>query len=132
MALIHPLLKLVLWKPGLLAEHARGYADLASADAAAWLMGFRRQAAYLALGVCALSLGLVLGGVSLMLWAVSPELPPRAVLVLWLVPAVPLALAAVCARWWGRVTRALHPPWVALQQQLRLDMELLRQHEGVA
>ena len=132
MALIHPLLRLVLWQPGLLAEHAQGYADLVFADVASWLRGLRRQAVCLALGTCALLLGLLLGGVSLMLWAISPELPPRAVLALWLVPGLPCALAAVCALKWVQVTRELHSPWLALQQQLGLDMAMLRQHAGAA
>lgn len=122
--MIHPLLRLALARPDLLADHASAYAELAVGNAreavADWqlrLLGW----ALLAVGVL---LCVVFGGVALMLYGAiaAPALP----WLLWAVPAAPALLALVGA-WLARRRRVSNAVrGVSLAQQFEADLALLR------
>ncbi len=86
-----PLLRVVLDEPGLLIGHATAYAALIKQDAAGWRARLARRLAFLLLLVAGVSLALLLAGVALMLNAVTHV----SHWLLWIVPAVPLGVAAI-------------------------------------
>ena len=92
--MIHPLFTRLVSQPGLFAEHAGAYAELAAAEALQMSTRLKRQ---LLLGVtaalCAF-LGLGLAGVSALLAAALPVDTMPAPWALWALPALPLAGAA--------------------------------------
>jgi len=118
-AVVHPLLRLMATQPELLAEHAQGYAALAADEMGACLAHLRRQLWLLALAILGATLALVLGGVAVLLWAVSADLPGGSPWLLWAVPACPLVLSGWCV---VRLRAASGVPlWQALRAQLALD-----------
>lgn len=123
--MLHPALHLLATRPQWLADHADAYAELAAAEFGDAAGGWRRSLVLGAATVCALGVAACLAGVALMLWAVTPVLPPHAAWLLWATPALPLALAVatlVAQRWPRRAE-----PFVTLRQQLQLDMAMLRE-----
>jgi hypothetical protein len=120
--MLHPLLRLALARPDLLADHASAYAELALDNArdvaAAWqlrLVGW----VLLAAGVL---LCVTFAGVALMLYgAVAAVTQPW---LLWAVPLVPLLLALVGA-WLARRPAAARGG-VSVAQQFEADLSLLR------
>ncbi len=83
-----------------------------------------RSVLYIAV-IVASALALVLAGVALMLWAITPELSDRGLWLLITVPCVP-ALAAALALW-----KARQPPtqaaFAALGEQISEDLRLIRE-----
>lgn len=121
---MHPVIRLAISQPGLLAEHAAAYANLFSEELACGAEGFmRRLRCHLLAGAC-LSAGATLAGVALMLWGTQADgRMPRGWL-LWVVPAVPLLTGAVLA--WVARARNDPQPFSVLREQLSADAELLR------
>ena len=94
--MIHPLFMRLVTKPGLFAEHAGAYAELAAAEAAQLGTRWKRQLTLMLTGgICAL-LGVGFAGVAVLLAAALPLQTMPASWLLLLVPAPPLAAAAIC------------------------------------
>lgn len=121
--MIHPLLKTLASEPDLLVEHAGAYLELAGAEAEVWGQRMQRRALLVVTVAVATLVGFLLAGVALLLWAVTPPAAVQLPWLLWLVPAVPLLLAAVGA--WQLRRQAPLPAFELLRAQLRLDRELL-------
>ena len=122
---MHPVLQLLMTQPGLLGEHALGYAELLAAELAAFKQAGQRRLLWAAATACLTLAGAVLGGVALMLWAALPELPTAAAWTLWLTPVAFLAAALACLT----QLRTLQPAsaFANLQQQIKADMQLLKE-----
>lgn len=124
--MLHPLLRLVLARPDLLANHASAYAELALDNvrevAADWQL---RLVGWVLLAV-GLSLCVALGGVALMLHG-AVTAPPTPWL-LWAVPLAPLALA-LCGAWLARRPAASRRG-VSVAEQFETDLSLLRARAG--
>ena len=123
--MLHPVLHLLATRPQWLAEHAEAYVQLAAVelgDAAAW---GRRTVLLGATALCAAGVAATLAGMALLLWAATPELPPRTAWLLWAVPSVPLvvAITATLAQRRGRPEER----FVDLRRQLQADLALLRE-----
>ncbi len=120
---MHRLLKLLATQPQLLLDHAQAYAVLASEELALARAAWHRQAMLQAAGLLALSSAVILAGVALILWAVTPVGQIHALWVLWVTPVVPLAAALAC------LSLAHQSPGVVtfsnLRSQLKADMALL-------
>ncbi len=118
--LVHPIFKVLLRKPQLLADHASSYAALFREEAASALsiLGWR------ALGWAAVVLGvlvfLVLAGVAAMLAAVLGQWH-------WMLAAAPLSalLLAVLGVWLARRT-PVERPMTQLRSQIQADAAALR------
>lgn len=122
---MHPLLRLALSRPQLLADHAQAYADLASAELTVASLQWRRRALLNAAAACSLGIALVLAGVALMLWGVLPPAPLEARWVLIAVPLVPMLLALGCMVA-ARVDSA-SDAFAGMRAQLLADLALLRE-----
>ena len=89
--MISPLIRLVLRDPGLLAEHIGGYSELARHELREYRQRLVRRLAWLLLLFGSLLTGVVLTGVSVLMWALRDAFHPAMVAV----PAVPLVAALV-------------------------------------
>lgn len=122
--MIHPLFRLLLSRPQMLAEHVGAYAELASAEAAEAAVVLRtRTLLAVAAVVCGL-LGLGLAGVALLLLAALPSTQMPMPWLLALVPLVPLALGLAC--WQAARRQPPAPAFSLLRRQVALDAALLR------
>lgn len=122
---MHPLLHLIATQPRLLVDHADAYADLAAAELAEATAGWKRQARLQAGVAVGAGLALLLGGVALMLWAVTPPAAVHAPWALWLVPALPAVVALGC--WLAARASTGVASFQALRQQVRDDLRMLRE-----
>lgn len=122
---MHPLLHLIVSEPELLAEHAEAYAELAAAEIDSASATLKRRALMGALALASGGVGIVLAGIAIMLWAVTPEVEIRAPWVLWATPLVPLLAAVLCGLS-ARNKDAL-PAFHNFREQLKADIAMLRE-----
>jgi cytochrome bd-type quinol oxidase subunit 2 len=123
--MIHPLLGKLATQPGLFAEHAGAYAELAAVEARQLGHRWRRQVLLALAAALMAALALGLAGVSALLAAALPVHTMPAPVVLVLLPALPLVMAALCA-WWARGDGQA-AGFALLREQLRADAQLLRE-----
>ena len=121
--MLHPLLRLALSRPDLLADHASAYAELAAGNAREAIAGWRLRLLGWALVAAGLLLCIVFTGVALMLYAAL--VPPTVPTLLWAVPAAP-ALLALCGAALARRRIGSASPGVSVAQQFHADLALLR------
>ncbi|TXT37439.1 MAG: hypothetical protein FD135_3615 [Comamonadaceae bacterium] len=121
---MHPLLILLVTKPQLLVDHAQAYAALCHEDLGLARNAWQKQLVWQAVALCSLSVAVVLGGVALMLWAVTPVAQMHAPWVLWLAPAVPLCMAVLANRRASQHSRC--EAFANLSRQISADLALLR------
>jgi hypothetical protein len=120
--MLHPLFRLALDRPDLLADHVGAYSALAVGCAREAIADWRWRALGWAMVAIGLLLALGLGGVALMLHALlAPAATPA---VLWLVPALP-ALLAVGG--WGLAHRRGAAHGAEFSQQLEADLALFKE-----
>lgn len=126
---MHPLLTLLATRPQLLLDHAQAYTTLACEEFGLARAAWRQQVLLQAVGLLGLSSAVVLAGVALMLWAVTPTAQIHALWVLWITPLIPLAGAIAClglARKQSKVA-----DFTNLRDQFNADMALLRSAPSV-
>ncbi len=122
--MIHPLLRLVATQPQLLADHAEAYAGLVGEELSRSTSEWKRRVVLSAVALCLLGVAAVLGGVALMLWAVTPAANLQAPWALIAAPLVPAVIAAVC------LLASRSSPgdtFAGLRQQLAADLSMLRE-----
>ena len=121
--MIHPLFTRLVTQPGLFAEHAGAYAELAAAEAQQLGSRWKRQLLLtVAAGILAL-LGVGLAGVALLLAAAIPIDTMPAGWALWAVPALPWAGAGTCAFMLWRMQSVA--AFALLRDQIAADARLL-------
>jgi len=120
-----PWLRLVLAEPQLLARHAQAYAELAAAEWTEAASSLRRRMRLQALGWCGLMLAMLLAGVAVLLWAVTPPAQVHAPWALWAVPLLPAALAFACLAAARRIGRAA--AFTLLRRQWQADRAMLHE-----
>lgn len=113
-----PLLRILLDEPELLTRHSAAYTALVKQEATLLQAHLVKRAGYLLVLLCGAVLGFMFLGIALMLYAVSEGEHG----LLWIVPAVPLALALV-AGWslWSAPRTASFP---RTRAQMNQDMQL--------
>lgn len=121
--MIHPLFKLLVAEPGLLAEHAGAYLALASAEAQDLAQHWQRRMLALVLAGVAGALALGLSGVAALLAAALPGADMPLPWLLWALPLALWAVAGACL-WWARALRPT-PAWALLRAQWHTDQALL-------
>ncbi|MDP3612143.1 MAG: hypothetical protein Q8R98_09845 [Rubrivivax sp.] len=126
------MLRLAATRPQLLADHAGAWVDLLQAECGPAVAILRRRWLLQAAACVSALIAVILGGVSLMMWAALFAQQPASTLtaaVLWGVPLVPLILAVCCALLAraGGAEAADGGPFGALGRQFQADLALLRQ-----
>ena len=126
--MIYPLLRLIATRPQLLLDHCEAYADLVVAEATLASSHWSRKAILTLAAACSVGVAMILTGVAVMLWAVTPVITGPITLALTGAPLVPWVLALGCVI-------AVRKPGVGgnlevLRQQLNADMALLREKVG--
>ena len=122
--MIHPLLKLVATQPQLLADHAEAYAELVGEEFGKTATAMKTRALLGAIALVLLCVALVLAGVAVMFWAVTPDSRILAPWALFAAPGVPALIGIVCL---VASRRPAEPVFVDLKQQLAADMAMLRE-----
>ncbi len=122
---MHPLLQLLITQPGLLGEHAQGYAELLSTEVATLKQAGKRRLVWGAATAYLALVGVVLGGVALMLWASLPNLPAATSWLLMATPCVPLCAALGCLLRL-RTLRTV-AAFANIKVQIKTDMQLFKE-----
>jgi hypothetical protein len=124
---MHPLLHLLMTEPGLLGEHAQGYAGLLASEVSDIQETGQRRLVWSAATAAFTTIAVALAGVALMLWAALPDLANNALWVLLLTPCVPLAAALACLQVLRHPTPAA---FARIKQQIQADMQLLSEFQA--
>lgn len=122
---MHPFFKLMVARPVALTEHVEAYASLATLELSAAVSQLRQRAVKTVVVVTCAAVSVLFGGVSAMLWAVTPAADLHAPWVLWLTPLIPAAVAVGC--WWSAKAGSALPAFSALRGQMREDLAMLRE-----
>jgi hypothetical protein len=122
--MIHPLFRLLVSEPQLLADHVEAYSELVAAEVGAVTTQLKRRAMLHGLSVVLLVLGTFFAGIAVMLWAVIPTDSMNHPLVLWATPVIPLVMA-VWAHFAARAPVAEHGTQT-IREQLAADAAMLR------
>ena len=123
--MIHPLLRLLVSEPRMLAEHAEAYAELVSEEAGAVAQRMKRNMILHAVSALAFFLALILACMGLMLWAALPVAEMRSAWGVIAVPTVALLIgvaAHVAARSRAGEERGIK----VIREQLAADAAMLR------
>ncbi len=121
---IHPLLRLAATRPQLLVDHVEAYAALVNEEIGEAVSIWKRRALLGATALGLLFVGAVLGGMALMLWALTPAPTIRAAWALSIVPAVPFVISLLCLL----ACRGEAPrPFKDVKEQLAADFTMLRE-----
>jgi hypothetical protein len=124
------LVRLLVTRPEMLADHVGAYAELASAEAREAATTLRKRAILMAAAAALSTLGLMLGGVALLLVAALPLQNMPAPWVLAALPLALLALAGVCVLVLRQ--KPIAKSFALLRQQMAQDAALLREAGGGA
>jgi Kef-type K+ transport system membrane component KefB len=121
--MIHPLFRLLVAEPQLIADHVEAYAQLVTEEAGAMAAQIKHRVLMQVVSLAGLLLGAFFALFALMLWAAVPEL--RAPWVLVAVPAVLLAGGIVC---WlmAKTPEEESHGMKAIREQLAADAAMLR------
>lgn len=123
--MFRPLFHLATSQPQLLADHVEAYADLASSELREATGQWKRRLIYRVAGAGALAVAVLLAGVALMLWGVTPAASMHAPWLLWLVPLVPALAGIVCTMLAG--PDASGQNFALLRRQWAADRAMLRE-----
>ena len=122
--MLHPLLHLIATRPELLAAHAEGYVDLVAGEVSGTWLGLKQQVIFGIAALFCLGVSVVLIGVALMLWAVTPLSAMPEPWVLVAVPLPTLGLAIWCA--FRAPTLTPDQAFNRVRQQVQADIAMLR------
>ncbi len=123
--MIHPLFRLLVSEPRMLAEHAEAYAELVSEEAGAVAQRMKRKVILHAVSGVAFLLTLILACVGLMLWAALPATDMRSPWGVLAVPVVALAIGVV-AHLAARSRAGEERGMKVIREQLAADAAMLR------
>lgn len=118
--MLHPIISLLIHRPELVVDHVAAYADLVQQEAAdAGAEVLQRSAAW-GLAAIALTVGLALGGVALMLGVLQAQFH-------WILVAVPLGMLGLALLAWRWAARPLSANrFKEVRSQWQQDLQTLR------
>ena len=126
--MIYPLIRLIATRPQLLLDHCEAYAELVAAETSLASAYWSRKAVMTLAAACSLGVAVILTGVAVMIWAVTPVITGPITLALTGAPLVPWILAVACVIAARKIGTGGNMQ--ALRQQLSADMALLRERAG--
>jgi len=121
--MIHPLFRLLVSEPQMLADHVEAYAGLVTEEVGAAAARMKRRVLMQVLSLAGIVLGVFFGLIALMLWAAVPEL--RAPWVLVAVPAV-LLIGGIAARMMASKSDEETRGMQVIREQMAADAAMLR------
>lgn len=124
--MIHPVFRLAVAQPMLLASHVGAYAGLVSEDLLISGVALRRRLLWQLTGALCLTVAAVLAGVAVLLWAALPAGGSQTVWLFVATPMLPTILGLWA--WWHARGRTVAQPWARLRVQLAEDAAMLARH----
>jgi len=121
--MIHPLFRLLVSEPQMLADHVEAYAELVTEELGAAATRMKRRVVMQVASLAGIVLGVFFGLIALMLWAAVPEL--RAPWVLIAVPGV-LLVGGIAARLLASKPEEESSGMQAIREQFAADAAMLR------
>jgi hypothetical protein len=123
--ILHPLLRLTATEPQLLADHVEAYAELVGAQAASAVLAWKRRAVFMAACLSLAAVAVLLAGIAVMFWAVTPLGQIREPIALIATPAIPAVLALAC--WLFARNQKVSGMFDEIRDQMRSDLVMLRE-----
>lgn len=123
--MIHPLLRLIVTEPHIVGDHVEAYAELVSDEVKKAGTAWALRIALYAAALCLALVGLIFTGVAIMLWGALPATGYVAGWVLWAVPLVTFALAAICIV--VAMSKPIESAFDNVNRQLNADMAMLNE-----
>jgi hypothetical protein len=123
--ILHPLLRLTATQPHLLADHAEAYAELVGAQAASALLAWKRRAVFASASLGLALISVLLAGVAVMLWAVTPLDQIHQPIALFAAPILPAAVSI--AFWLFARSQKVSGMFDEIRDQMRSDLAMLRE-----
>jgi hypothetical protein len=124
MAMIHPLFRLLVSEPQMLADHVEAYSELVAEEVGAVTTQWKRRAVLHAASLGCMVIAVMLIGMGLMLWAAVPIEGMNHPWALVIIPAVPL-IAGIWAHFAAKAPVAEHG-FKTIREQLAADAAMLR------
>ena len=122
--MIHPLFRLLVSEPQMLADHVEAYSELVSEEMGAVAAQWKRRAILHGVSLACAGLAVMLIGMGLMLWAAVPIENMNSPWALVIIPAIPVIMAA-----WAHFAAKAPPSEHGLKtirEQLAADAAMLR------
>lgn len=123
--MIHPLFRLLVSEPQLIADHVEAYSELVAEEVGAVTVQWKRRAMLHAVSLACLFVTVVLAGVAVMLWAVVPLERMNSPWALLIAPCIPLVLG-LWARSSAKAPVGGEHGFSAIREQLSADAAMLR------
>ncbi|MBA4109954.1 MAG: hypothetical protein C0487_10225 [Leptothrix sp. (in: Bacteria)] len=115
-------------EPELLTDHLQSYAELLGEEVGTFQGQFKRHWIMFAVLALLATVTLILGGVALMLWLITPHAQLQQLEVPWALWLVPLGMAALCAVIAVIMKQEQRTPgFQVLRQQIAADLAMLKQ-----
>ncbi|MDI1257972.1 hypothetical protein [Aquabacterium sp.] len=126
--MMRPLLRLMATEPELLSEHLQSYAELLGEEVDSFQGQFKRHWIMFTVLALLATVTLILSGVGLMLWLITPSAQLQQLQVPWALWLVPLGMAALCAAIAVIMKQEERTPgFKALRQQIAADVAMLKE-----
>lgn len=126
--MIRPLFQLMATEPELLTEHLQSYAALLGDEVDSFQGQFKRHWVMFAVLCLLVTVTLILSGVGLMLWLITPAAQIQQLQVPWALWLVPIGMAVACiALTIAMKQKERTPGFLVLRQQIAADLAMLRQ-----
>jgi len=121
--MIHPIVRLIATEPQLVAEHVGAYAELIGDEAQQVQQRWKFKILFSVLALFLVFVAVVLAGVAVMLWAITPGLSAASQWALGLAPAIP----AVAALAMGLAARrpSAERAFASIKAQVASDLRML-------
>lgn len=126
--MIRPLLQLMATEPELLTDHLQSYAALLGDEVGTFQNQFKRRWVLSAVLALLVTATVLLDGIALMIWLITPDSQIQqlqAPWAFWLVPGFMTALCVLFAVLRQRDTKA--PGFLAIRQQIAADVAMLKE-----
>lgn len=126
--MMRPILQLMATEPELLTDHLQSYAELLGEEVGTFQGQFKRHWIMFAVLALLATVTLILGGVALMLWLITPHAQLQQLQVPWALWLVPLGMAVLCAVIAVIMKQEQRTPgFQVLRQQIAADLAMLKQ-----
>ena len=126
--MMRPLLHLMATEPELLSEHLQSYAELLGEEVGSFQGQLKRHWIMFTVLALLVTVTLILSGVGLMLWLITPSAQLQQLQVPWALWLVPLGMAALCAVIAVIMKQEERTPgFQALRQQIAADVAMLKE-----